>query len=119
MNKTEEAALALATNPVDGSAMDPTKRAVILVGLAMYEVALSIRNLQALSKADATDYLVQPMKQITYQLQRQLATAALPALSKPTPSVIQTANDPAADLLRAANSEGGANIHVKQFEDKQ
>lgn len=115
----EQAALDLATNPVDGSPMDPTKLAVIRVGLQMYDVALAIRNLQTLNKQDALDYLVQPMKQITYQLTRQLDIAARPAIQKPRPSVIQTAHDPAADFIRAANSEGGANIHVKQFEDKQ
>lgn len=119
MTEAEQAALALATNPVDGSAMDPTKLAVIRVGLQMYDVALAIRNLQSLNKQDALDYLVQPMKQITYQLQRQLDAASRPAIQKPRPSVIQTAHDPAADLIRDANREGGVNIHVKQFEDKQ
>lgn len=117
MNKIEEAALSLATNPVDGSPMHPDKLAVIRVGLSLYDVALAIRSLSSLSKADATEYLAAPMKQVAFQLNRQLELAARPAIEKPRPSVIQTAHDPAADFIRAANSEEGANIHVKQFEE--
>lgn len=117
MNKTEEAALALATNPVDGTPMHPDKLAVIRVGLQMYDVALALRNLQGLSRDDAKQYLLQPMQEITRQMQKQIERAALPAVEKPRPSVIQTAHDPAADFIRDANREGGVNIHVKQFEE--
>jgi hypothetical protein len=119
MTADEEAGLALATNPVDGTPMDPDKLAVIRVGLQMYDVALAIRNLQSLSRKDALDYLTLPMKQITYQLARQLDKAMLPAIEKAKPSVIQTAHDPAADFIRDANREGGPSIVVKQFEDKR
>lgn len=84
--------------------------AVLTAAIKLYEAAGLIRALPGLTPHDIVNVLLPGLEQLQRQVKRAADRAALPAIEKPEPSVIQRGEDKTADFLRAVSS--GAEVRV-------